>query len=161
MKHQFQILPVAFYDAQLLSKIEREVFEFPWSSSEFLEYIIEKDHVGVIAATMIPQERDVVGYALGIKRKQTLNIENIAVLPSFRRQGIGMRMLGKLIRSCQPQSITALVRESNQQALGFFQRLHFRGRLVRQPYRDCHEDGIQFVRMQCKRLPPQKTNKEK
>jgi len=78
--------------------------------------------------------------------KSKLHILNFAVLPAFRRLGIGAQMVGKLISklsSHRRTRITLEVRETNLAAQLFFQKQIFRAvRVLRSYYEDTGEDAF-------------------
>lgn len=69
-------------------------------------------------------EAAVVGFAVARSAGPESEILNLAVAPGFRRQGIGRQLLSDL-RTRHPGDIFLEVRESNQPARRFYERLGF------------------------------------
>ncbi len=88
----------------------------------------------------------IVGFCVTrIIDEHTIMLDNLAVLPEFRRLRVASRLLGDLedrpmVRA--PKHFRAVVRESNLVAQMFFR---FAGwRMLRRPWQGVAEDGIKF-----------------
>ena len=125
--------------------IESECFDFPWSQEDFTTALSQRNCIGMVA------ERDekVVGYMIYEFEKFKLNILNLAVMPSYWRQGIGSAMLNKLIgklRIERRNRITLKVSEDNLRGHLFFKKLGFRAiSVLRSHYEHNKADAYQFV----------------
>lgn len=121
--------------------IEQSSFEFPWSEEDFIRCLRQRNCIGMVA----DHAEKVVGFMVYELHKTRLHVLNFAVAESFRRRGIGRRMVEKLIAklSVQRRSRIALeVRETNLAAQLFFRSLGFRAvSVLRDFYQDTTEDA--------------------
>lgn len=115
--------------------IENLCFSEPWSrrsleellDCEYAVYFVAKDE----------ESGTVAGYAGMYVSFDVGNINNVGVLPQFRRCGIGKRLMNELCSYCKNNSITLLtleVRESNLPAIGLYESLGFENVGVRKNY---------------------------
>jgi len=122
-------------------EIENRSFEFPWLEEDFIRCLRQRNCIGMVA----DYEDQVVGFMIYELHKTRLHILNFAVLPEFRRRGIGKQMVSKLIGklSFQRRSRILLeVRETNLAAQLFFKGNEFRATTVlRDFYEDTTEDA--------------------
>ncbi len=91
------------------------------------------------------QGENVVGFMIYELHKNKLHILNFAVHPGYRRLGVGMQMVAKLISklsSHRRTRITLEVRETNLTAQLFFRTQGFKAvRVLRTFYEDSGEDA--------------------
>ena len=102
-------------------------------SAQHYRDLKSKKNVIFLVAT---QENSVVGYILGYilvkpwrKKTSVCVIDEIHVVKSYRRQGIGMALIDQLKIECQKrkvQDINLNVYEPNKNALKFYHKLGFR-----------------------------------
>lgn len=107
-----------------LVAIEQACFSRPWSHDGFLGEL-ENDTAVFYAA--VCGER-AVGYIGFHKVLDECYVANIAVLPEFRRNGIGAVMLNKAIAYCEEASAAFLsleVRKSNVAAIALYKKFGF------------------------------------
>lgn len=69
--------------------IERASYAFPWSEQDFLEALLERGCIGVVAK----MGQRVAGFVLYDTRLRSLEIVNLAVVPDLRRRGIGRQLI--------------------------------------------------------------------
>ncbi len=121
--------------------IEQGNFEFPWSEDEFLRCLRQRNCVGMVADL----DDQVVGFMIYELHKTRLHVLNFAVGTHRQRQGIGARMVQKLIGKLSPQRRTRVileVRETNLKAQLFFRQQGFRAvNVLRDFYEDTTEDA--------------------
>lgn len=126
-------------------RIERSSFEFPWTESEFINALRQRNTIGMVAEL----DEVVVGYMIYELHRNRLQLWSIAVHPEFRRQGIGSAMVEKLASKLTHQrrsKIDAEVRETNLDAQFFFRDSGFRAtNVIRDHYPDTTEDAYLFV----------------
>ena len=120
-------------------KIENASFEYTWSEEDFLRCLRQRNCIG-----MVSEFNDrVVGFMVYELHKNRLHVLNFAVHPDFQRQGVGNRMVEKLISKLSYQRrnrIILEVRETNLMAQLFFRDLGFRAISV---LRDFYEDTVE------------------
>ena len=121
---------------------EQESFEYSWTEEDFLRCLRQRNCIGMVAE----QGEKVVGFMIYELHKSKLHILNFAVLPAYRRSGVGGQMSAKLISklsSHRRTRITLAVRETNLSAQFFFRAQGFRAtRVLRAFYEDSGEDAF-------------------
>ncbi len=121
---------------------EQESFEYAWTEEDFLRCLRQRNCIGMVAE----QGERVVGFMIYELHKAKLHILNFAVHPHYRRLGVGLQMVAKLISklsSHRRTRITLEVRESNLTAQLFFRKQEFRAiRVLRAFYEDSGEDAF-------------------
>lgn len=125
--------------------IENACYENPWSESEFVTALRQRNIVGMVAEI----DDRVSGYMVYQLNKDSLDLLNIAVDPKMWRNLIGAAMVDKLkgkLSKDRRTKITADVRESNYKAQLFFKDRGFVcTELLRDVYDDSEECCYRFV----------------
>lgn len=128
-------------DMQEVLAIEAESFEFPWSEEEFIRCLRQRNCIGMVAEL----NDQIVGYMIYELHKNRLHVLNFAVDAAGRRQGVGAKMIAKLIGKLSPQRRSRIlleVRETNLAAQLFFRSQGFRAvSVLRDFYDDTTEDA--------------------
>ena len=122
--------------------IEYDSFDNPWSESDFLAALRQRNCIGLVA------ERDdrIVGFMIYELHKHRLRVLNFAVCGDSRRSEVGTQMIQKLIGKLSLQrrkEITLEVRETNLPAQLFFKSQGIRAiEVIRDYYEDTDEDAF-------------------
>jgi len=133
--HAIRFLILA--DLPRVVEIERATCSDPWSIDDFDRAFRRLRYIGIVAEF----SGSVAGFAV-FRGDAPLQVENVAVAPSLRRQGIGRALL-EWIQS-QRRDIIADVSERNLIAQLFLRSCGFRAmRVIRDFYRD-GADAYQF-----------------
>lgn len=131
-------------DMQEVLAMEAESFEFPWSEEEFIRCLRQRNCIGMVAEL----NDQIVGYMIYELHKNRLHVLNFAVDAAGRRQGVGAKMIAKLIGKLSPQRRSRIlleVRETNLAVQLFFRSQGFRAvSVLRDFYDDTTEDAIVF-----------------
>lgn len=139
--HQLQIRWLIRRDMPKVLEIEKQSFEFPWSEENFYWCLRQRNCIGMVAEV----DDEVVGYMVYELHKSRLHVMNFAVAPAFRKQGIGRKMILRLIDKLSLQrrkEIIVEVRETNLEAQLFYQKVGFYAiSVMRQRYEDTAEDA--------------------
>lgn len=109
--------------------IEKSNFAYPWDEMDFLTCLRQRNCIGTFAEF----QHEIYGFMVYELHKSMLRILNFAVHKSFRRQGIGSRMVQRLIEKLSQQRRRELVleiRETNLDGQLFFQHCGFRAERV-------------------------------
>jgi [ribosomal protein S18]-alanine N-acetyltransferase len=129
-------------DLEKVVAMEKEIFSDPWDFN-FFDSDLKNEHSWLIVAE---QDGEIVGYGVLYIVADELQIGNFGVGESFRRQGIGKKMMAEIIkiaaeRSCD--SIYLEVRESNKAAQALYFSFGFEavGRRIGY-YRNPRENAI-------------------
>lgn len=114
-----------------IAQIERHCFAHPWSEKQVAETL---NGTFFIARA---KNGKAVGYAGMTVVLDEAYVTNIAVLPAYRRRGIGERLLQSLLASCLEQGCSFLsleVRQSNFAAQKLYEKYLFSPVGVRKNY---------------------------
>jgi ribosomal-protein-alanine N-acetyltransferase len=137
-------------DVYGISVIERLSFGEPWLEQSILNDLLLEYSDYVVC------EKDgfIMGYA-GLHRiLEEGHITNIAVHPSVRRQGIGEAALEKLMTIAEEKGIRAFtleVRDSDEVAIGFYEKQGFVSEGVRKDYYPKEGGGREDARLMWRR----------
>jgi ribosomal-protein-alanine N-acetyltransferase len=108
-------------------EIERNAFEkkeaFP---KEYFLELSKKWPEGFLVAKL---SGEIVGYAIGEKNKDSGLIISVAVKKEWRRRGIGIKLIEKLLENFKKEGMKIVflhVREENKEAINFYQALGFK-----------------------------------
>lgn len=129
-------------DMPEVMQIEEKSFEYAWTEDDFLQCLRQRNYIGMVA-----EHNDrVVAFMIYELGKDYLRVLNFAVVPHYRRLGVGVQMVTKLIgklSSHRRGAITLAVRERNLPAQVFFRSQGFRAvRVLHNYYDDSGEDAF-------------------
>ncbi|WP_018410575.1 ribosomal protein S18-alanine N-acetyltransferase [Methyloversatilis thermotolerans] len=129
--------PMREQDLDTVAAIERTLFDFPWSRTNFADSIA----AGYLCRVMW-HGHDMAGYAVMMCVLDEAHLLNISVASGFQRRGLGWRLLRHLGReACQhgAERLFLEVRPSNDAARALYARAGF-GTIGRRPrYYPAHE----------------------
>ena len=133
-------------DLSQVHVIERESFpENPYPAIAFVNLLMLAGEGFVVACS----GDSVVGYAIGTDIGGEGMIQSMAVTPSFRRRGVGTRLLGSVIEhlSKERRRVSLLVDVSNVAAIRLYRKFSFSetGRVIRAYYPN-GSDAIEMAR---------------
>ena len=132
-------------DMQEVLKIESSSFDFPWVDDDFLCCLRQRNCIGMVAE----HEHQVIGFMIYELYKSRIEILNFAVAPQIRRNGVGHKMILRMIDKLHQQRrsmISLYVRERNLPAQLFFRREGFRAEsVIRNHYEETAEDAFLMV----------------
>lgn len=107
-----------------IAALEAMCFSAPWS-----ERSVESELTNPLSLWIVAMDGDTVaGYVGSQSVLGEADMMNLAVLPEYRRQGIGGMLVAELIRQLQAGNVRCLtleVRASNQGAIALYQNLGF------------------------------------
>lgn len=117
--------PMEEEDILQVEAIEKELFGDPWSAEAFRESLKQPE-----ARFLIAQEPDkgIVGYCGSYRALDEAEIVNVAVRDDCRNQGIGSRLVEKLIQEDALDGVRYFileVRQSNFTAQHVYEKLGF------------------------------------
>jgi ribosomal-protein-alanine N-acetyltransferase len=134
--------PMNSSDLSEVIEIERASFAYPWSTNFFLQEL----KVGCARSLLAVVGDRSVGYIIYWLLQHEIDVHNLAVHPSYRRQGIGRALLEAVIEEARRQRanrVTLEVRKSNEAAQKLYQALGFSAKGVRTAYySDDGEDAL-------------------
>lgn len=95
-------------------EIERRSFEFPWTETDFLLALRQRNCLGVVFDSRSRDE--IYGFMIYELHKSELKLINLAVAPEVRRSGIGSTMVNRMIAKLAQQRrnvLSAVIDERN------------------------------------------------
>lgn len=125
----FRLRPMLPADIDVIIPAEQELFaaDPPWTAAQFRSELdgVPETRWYVIAET---EAGDVAGYAGLMASVDTADIQTLAVLPRYQRQGVGRWLLDALIDEARRRRVADVlleVRADNQTALELYRRHGF------------------------------------
>jgi ribosomal-protein-alanine acetyltransferase len=128
----FEIRAMAAADLDQVIAIESAVYPHPWSRGNFVDSL----QAAYDASVCLSGER-VLAYWLLMHAPDASHLLNFGVEPSRQRQGLGSRLLNRLLGALRAQRVDAVVlevRPSNLGALALYERAGFERIGVRRGY---------------------------
>ncbi len=119
-------------DLQAVHDIEVRCYPNPWSTSVMADCI--RSHYECIKATV---DGEIIAYAFLMIGHEEAHLLNIAVDPSWQRQGVAFRFLNHLVlvsRYWHARSLLLEARESNEPAIQLYRKFGFYPIGVRKNY---------------------------
>ena len=129
-------------DNPAVAKIERESFSDPWSQS-----MLDQSFLSPAFKGFVEDDGGIKGY-VGIICYGDAEIALIAVDPSFRKRGIGKKLLGHAVAFAKEngaENVFLEVRKSNEPAKALYSGFGFNAIAVRPKYYADGEDAIVMV----------------
>jgi len=123
---------MAAADLDQVIAIESAVYPYPWSRGNFVDSL----QAAYDASVCLSGER-VLAYWLLMHAPDASHLLNFSVEPSRQRQGLGSRLLNRLLGVLRAQRVDAVVlevRPSNLGALALYERAGFERIGVRRGY---------------------------
>lgn len=129
------IKPAVSDDMHSLSEIAALSFTDPWSERLFKE-AFESVYTKIFTAN--DNSGEIIGYVVLSETGDDISVDDIAVLPDFRRMGIGRSLLKYSFNEYSKRNFILEVRESNLSAIDLyksmgFEQVGFRKRYYRNP----------------------------
>lgn len=135
-------------DLPLLAEAEKTCFSDPWPVEAF-QSEMHDPYFYLLAF----EGEELVGYAGGMSLYETCDLNNIAVLPQYRRRGIAAALLEGFMAEAKARGAEQMlleVRESNAPAISLYERYGFTAYNKRKNYyRNPAEDAVLMVVTLC------------
>ena len=121
---EVQIVKMSADDVDRVVEIEQECFSMPWTKQGFLEALKQKKSFYYVAKI----GTQIVGHcgAYGVCGEGDIN--QVAVINAYRRQGIARRLVSTMIEEMEKEGfleITLEVRAGNNSAIALYESLGF------------------------------------
>lgn len=129
-------------DIDTLIDIDQQSFSFPWPADAFYNDLA---HNRFASYVFLEYEGEVAGYCGVWVILDEAHITNIAVLPKFRGQKLGERLLRKMMslsKEAGAKTMTLEVRVSNEVAKSLYKKLDFQEGGIRKKYYADGEDAL-------------------
>ena len=137
-----EIIEMSENNVQDVHNVETNSFSVPWSLNSF-ENELKNDAAKYFVALV---DGVVAGYVGMWEISGQCDITNVAVLPAFRRKGVGKRLIEHLIQYCKNANLSPIfleVRQSNEPAQSLYSGFGFKEVGTRKKYySDTGEDAI-------------------
>ena len=127
-------------DVDIILKFEKEIFSDPWTLGSFLTEVENKQNS---YPCVLLKDNLVAGYAVVWYYSGEVHIGNFAIHPDFRKQGLGKKLLTKILDKFYDYNAVYLeVRKSNMAAISLYKKFAFEELYVRENYYSNNEDAI-------------------
>ena len=140
--------PMTESDVDQVSILDRASFPTPWPKEAFL-YDLERERSAicwVAELDQLGQSAVLVGSVVVWINGGNAHVGTLAVMPGYRRRGIGRQLLGRVLLECAQRDVrkvTLEARISNLKAQRLYKRFSFNRVGVRPDYyKDTHEDAV-------------------
>lgn len=131
-------------DIDDLIELEKECFAYHWTREQFLMGLKK----GVFKILGVRDKGSLTGYIAFSLIEDEMEILNLAVLPTHRKQGLATALLGRAFEICRKKGITKSfldVKESNTPAIKLYRNFGYVEIGVRRKYYpDTKEDALLF-----------------
>ena len=145
---RYEFVPMRLSHLDQVSAIELESYENPWAKSAFECELGSNPVSWSRVALTIEVPARVAGYCIAWMVYEHIHIQNLAVHPEHRRQGLGRRLLIRALEEGRARgAATALleVRRSNEPAQSLYRELGFLEAGTRRDYySQPREDALLF-----------------
>jgi [ribosomal protein S18]-alanine N-acetyltransferase len=129
-------------------KIEESSFKDPYPLY-FLSQLADANPTTFLVAL---DQRVIVGYAVVDEWTDQQHLVSIAVLPDYRRKGVGQALFNGLVERLREGKLILELRRSNIEALNFYLKNGFNRTGIADSYYTDGEDAIQMEKQIVKRL---------
>jgi [ribosomal protein S18]-alanine N-acetyltransferase len=115
-------------DIEFVKNLEIECNLSDWSKADYCNEIDRNDSIALIISTKNQKVGFLIARILNLGVEREVEIYNLAILPSFQKQGFGQVLITHLINQCSKNNVTKIwleVRKSNIKAIKFYQKNAF------------------------------------
>ncbi len=119
-------------------EIENRCFDHPYPDEVFYSYLGSE----LFIVYEISEDKNISGYVIGEEKAGYGVIISIAVLPSYRRRGIGTSLMKAVQSRMGAEYFFVMVRISNRSAIDFYKGLGFKKAGMIKGYYQNGEDGM-------------------
>jgi len=140
-----RIRPMTEQDLEKVLQIENESFISPWNLEQFQYELKENPYAILLVADY---EGVICGFIDFWVTFDVAQLNQIAVLPSLRKKGIGTVLLQDMLNRVEPlvNKITLEVRIHNENAWKLYEKFGFKEELVKKSYYDNGDDAIFMIK---------------
>jgi len=140
----YKILPMNVKHIKQVHDIETTCFSIPWSEAAFRDELAKGERA--VYAVALDEKTDTpIGYGGMWHIINEGHITNIAVMPEFRRAGVGQQLLDYLLdaaKSLEMIGLTLEVRMGNEPAQKLYTKNGFKPEGIRKNYYESGEDAV-------------------
>jgi ribosomal-protein-alanine N-acetyltransferase len=117
--------PITMNDISRIHQLDTLVFDLPW---QMTEAAITKALRSSIYATMLMDNKQLIGYQITTESNNSLHLARIAVHPNFQNQGIGGFLIHDLLSFMKQhhyQGLSVNTQSNNQSSLSLYRKMGF------------------------------------
>lgn len=148
MKQRVDLIPAQESDLPQLTELAAICFSDPWSETIFRQ-TLENPYSEIWCAV---HENIIAGYLALSRTGDDWNVDDIAVHPSYRRQGIARQLLTMAHQRFPDSCFLLEVRESNADAMTLYQSLGYQQVGFRKRYYTHPEEGAILMHRNAEKL---------
>lgn len=140
--------PMRVEDVEQVVRVERSIYEFPWTRGNFLDSMHARYHCYVYEL-----EHALVGYGVVMTGADEAHLLNLSIAAEWQRRGYGRQLLERFLEAARSRGASRIileVRPSNPRAARMYERAGFRVIGVRPGYYPAangREDAVVMERM--------------
>lgn len=124
-----------------LYEVEKENLEKPFTKKQLKEHLKKRDLI------IVKKEQKPIAYLTHYKKEKARYVSRLVIVPKYRGQRIGRRMLRELIgigKKSKDRKIQETVRSSNKKRIQSFLRAGFKKKKIKKDHFEKGIDGIVF-----------------
>lgn len=141
-----QIRPAKVEDISAIEQVEQSL-QSPWSQSHIASELHQLKAIQLVA--FVEKENNVIGWCCARMFAPEAELLKITVIPRSKRTGVASLLLHHLIKSCDDAGCNKIfleVREKNQTARSFYEKIGFRQKSIRKKYYSEPADNALILR---------------
>ncbi len=146
LQSKYQLNDMKIEDIKRLLVAEKICFpEEAWSERDFNEILDYQFAKGFIIED---DKQNLIGYMLVLELNSQAELLNIAILPKYRKQGLGREIIDFWINTLSKRGFTEIfleVRESNKNAINLYESIGFKTFEIRKNYYSDGEDALTML----------------
>ncbi|MCP5102606.1 MAG: ribosomal protein S18-alanine N-acetyltransferase [bacterium] len=139
-------------DIEAIHAIKREQFPNPWKKEFFIDELTH--NISNFYAAEENGSAEIAGYIIFWIIEETLELHDIAVKETYKRKGVGARLLDFMFETAGARDVEEMfleVRASNGAAITFYEKYNFKQISVRKNY---YKDPLEDALVYCLKLTP-------
>lgn len=143
----YELRAIKESDYKAVFEIERLSFIAPWKEEEFLSEI--KDNPFANISVIVLDNKEIAGFYDYWVTFDSATIAQIAIHPSYRKQGLASIMLEEIIEDCYAKRVTNItleVRDHNNAAIALYEKYGFKVVTVKEGYYTNGDNALYMVR---------------
>ena len=134
------IRPMSDKDIENIYQLEKEIFSDAWSYEMIKDEI---DNNKLKNPFIMEIDDKIAGYAFVWIIEDEVHLNNFAVHPSFRRKGLGLKLIKFIFEEfTKYRNIFLEVRQSNKEAINLYHKVGFKKYFIRKHYYSNGENAI-------------------
>ncbi len=146
---EFEIRPIKKKDIEKVAELEAACFIKPWPLNQIAYEYKGNPCAKVFVAT--DSSDNILGYIDFMITFNSATIDRICVSEKYRGNGIGSKLLEKMVEVCKKQKeivefITLEVRVSNKNAISLYLKNGWQKVIIKPKYYDDGEDALYMIR---------------